>query len=83
MYQNVDRFLAYLGIAAAQGIYANYASNDGWESKNLELYFKYWKTRGLNSPAIFFVYPDLKYIDGKVVVPSKDRDVKVINLTGL
>ena len=24
MYQNVDRFLAYLGIAAAQGIYANY-----------------------------------------------------------
>jgi|GEM_PF-1537616 len=45
-------------------IYHNYAI-DGWSGPNLERYFRFWKTRGLNSPSLFHVYPDLACVDGK------------------
>ena len=54
------------------GIYQRWASDSAWNSKNLELYFKYWKTRGLNSPAIFWVYPELKCVDGNAVAEFND-----------
>lgn len=45
----------------------NYASAEYWSPENLERYFRFWKTRGLNSPALFHAYPELKCVDGHAV----------------
>jgi hypothetical protein len=56
----------HFGDLVSKGEYANYTTAY-WTSENLERYFKYWETRGFNSPTLVHVYPDLKYIDGNAV----------------
>ena len=49
------------------GVYHNYAEGEEWRAENLERYFRFWKTRGLNSPTLFHIYTDLKCVDGHAV----------------
>ena len=80
---------AYLpGHAAreSRGIYANYATPD-WNPANLERYFRYWRTRGLNSPNLFHVYPELRCLDGRAVADfpfcrAVAKAMKTAGLTG-
>ena len=49
------------------GVYHNYAEDEEWKAENLGRYFRFWKTRGLNSPTLFHIYTDLKCVDGHAV----------------
>ncbi|MHB9071504.1 MAG: hypothetical protein ACYC54_14195 [Sedimentisphaerales bacterium] len=51
------------------GDYVNYAAETFWEAENLQQYLRYWKSRGLNSPGLYHVHPELlKCIDGHTVI---------------
>ncbi len=49
------------------GTCRNYAEAEYWNADNMGAYFRFWRTRGLNSPTLFHVYPDLKCVDGHTV----------------
>ena len=46
-----------------KGSYKNYCP-EWWTAENLPKYIKFLKTRGLNSPVLFHVYPELSLING-------------------
>ncbi len=54
------------------GEYVNYASDESWRADNLQRYFRFWKTRGLNSPTLYHIYPDLRCVDGHTVAGFAD-----------
>lgn len=69
-----------------KGSYVNYATETYWKAENLQQYFSYWKTRGLNSPTLYGVYPEtLKCVDGHAVidVPFVRAVAQAMNAVGL
>ena len=70
----------------SNGIYHNYAGTE-WTASNLLPTFRFWQTRGWNSPSLFHVYPDLKCIDGRTVADFPDvrhvaQAMKTVGLPG-
>ena len=49
-----------------RGTYKNYA-DPCLTPDNIERYFRFWRTRGLNSPTLYHVYPGLGCVNGHAV----------------
>jgi len=67
------------------GLYDNYGLNEMWKAESLPLYIKYSKAHGFNSLILYSVYPELKCIDGHVVVdvPTVHAFANAMNAEGL
>jgi len=56
-----------------------------WRSDTVETYLRFWKSRHLNSPSVFHVYPQLRVEDGQVKArfPFLARLAEAMRNTGL
>ncbi|MHB9071505.1 MAG: glycoside hydrolase domain-containing protein [Sedimentisphaerales bacterium] len=84
-HNNYGTFLPGHFYVPDRGGYKRYATTPAWNSSSLELYFRYWKTRGFNSPSLFFVHPGLKYVDGRAIADFNDvsQFAKAMKAAGL
>ncbi|MGC9317879.1 MAG: hypothetical protein ACP5KN_07590, partial [Armatimonadota bacterium] len=62
----------------------NYAS-EHLTAENLTPYFRFWRTRGLNSPTLFHIYPELSCVDGHAIgdFPQVRKFVRAMREAGI